>query len=575
MNQTELAELIFPDVKDTSYYEERYPERSLPEGAVVTRFAPSPTGFVHIGALEQCIIETSLTKRTGGVLILRIEDTDGKRKVENGVRGIIDSLKDFDIVFDEGMTSETDEIGAYGPYIQSKRRDIYRAYAKKLIAEDKAYPCFASEEDLAEIRRRQEAEECPDIGYYGEWALYRRLPAEEAARRIAVGDKYVVRFKSSGKQGEYISHKDVIKGKTKLPQNILDVVIIKGDGLPTYHFAHAVDDHLMRTTHVIRSNEWFPSVPLHLELFYALGFKAPKYCHYAPMLKSEIKTDNDGNIVYDKDGNPAAFKRKISKRKDPEAAVGYYHREGIPAESVKEYLMTVANSDFEMWRSQNPDADLYDFPFELKKMSTTEGALFDMDKLIDVSKNVIAGFSAEKVYKDAYDWALRYDEDLKKMLDDGDYSVRVLGIERGANIKKKRKDIGKWSDVRDYISYMYDDFFYTNDLKYEYQLIDEPETLKKIFKLYAEKYYDEADENQEWFNKIKDLAEEIGYAREVKLWKQDKEKYPGHVGDVSTALRIAVTGRANTPDLCSIMKVMGRARVLKRLEYAAESLARI
>ncbi len=572
MTKKELAELIFPDAKEASFYEEKYPERLLPEGAVVTRFAPSPTGFVHIGALEQCIIETSLTKRTGGVLILRIEDTDSKRKIENGVCGIIDSLKDFDIVFDEGMISETEEKGAYGPYIQSKRRDIYQAYAKKLIAEDKAYPCFASEKELADIRKQQEDEKCPDIGYYGKWALYRELPSEEAAKRIKNGDEYVIRYKATGKQGGYITHKDVIKGKVELPQNILDVVIIKGDGLPTYHFAHAVDDHLMHVTHIIRSNEWFPSVPLHLDLFRALDFKTPKYCHYAPMLKSEIKTDDEGNILYDEKHEPLTFKRKISKRKDPEAAVGYYHKEGIPSESVKEYLMTIANSDFEMWRSQNPNTGLFDFPFQLKKMSTTEGALFDMDKLIDVSKNVIAGFTAEKVYEDAYAWALRYDEDLKKMLDDRDYSIRVLGIERGADIKKKRKDIGKWSDLRDYISYMYDDYFYTDNIKYEYQLIDDPETLKKLFTLYGEKYYDETDENPEWFNKIKDLAEEIGYAREVKLWKQNKELYPGHVGDVSTALRIAVTGRANTPDLCSIMKVMGRARVLKRLEYAISCL---
>ena len=572
MTRSELAELIFPDAKDTSYYEEKYPERQLKEGAVVTRFAPSPTGFVHIGALEQCIIETSLKKQTDGVLILRIEDTDQKRKVENGVQGIIDSMKDFDIIFDEGMTSETESVGNYGPYIQTQRREIYQAYAKKLIAEDKAYPCFASEDDLAELRKKQEAEKCDNIGYYGKWALYRDLSADEAASRIKNGDPYVIRFRSEGKEDGRITHKDMIKGKVEMPQNILDVVIIKGDGLPTYHFAHAVDDHLMHTTHVIRSNEWFPSVPLHLELFRALGFKAPKYCHYAPMLKSEAKTDENGNIIYDPDGREVTFKRKISKRKDPEAAVSYYHKEGIPSESVKEYLMTIANSDFEMWRQQNPDADLYDFPFKLKKMSTTEGALFDMDKLIDVSKNVIATFSAEKVYEDAYEWAKRYDSTLKSMLDDKEYSIKVLGIERGAEIKKKRKDIGKWSDVRDYISYMYDSQFYCGEPTYEYQLIKDPETLSKIFELYADKYYDEADDNQAWFNKIKDLAEETGFAREVKLWKQDKEKWPGHVGDVSTALRVAVTGRSNTPDLCQIMHVMGTERVKTRLRYAAEKL---
>ena len=571
MTYTQLADLIFPDAKDTSYYEEKYPERQLPEGAVVTRFAPSPTGFVHIGALEQCIIETSLKKQTDGVLILRIEDTDQKRKIENGVQGIIDSMKDFDIVFDEGMTSETQSNGDYGPYIQTQRRDIYQAYAKKLISEGKAYPCFASEDDLVELRKKQEAEKCDNIGYYGKWALYREMNPDDAAERIKNGDSYVIRFRSEGKEDGRITHKDMIKGKVDLPQNMLDVVIIKGDGLPTYHFAHAVDDHLMHTTHVIRSNEWFPSVPLHLELFRALGFKAPKYCHYAPMLKSEAKKDENGNAILDEDGNVETFKRKISKRKDPEAAVGYYHQEGIPAESVKEYLMTIANSDFEMWRQNNPDADLYDFPFKLKKMSTTEGALFDMNKLIDVSKNVIATFSAQKVYDDSYEWAQRYDSALAKMLADKEYSLRVLGIERGAEIKKKRKDIGKWSDLRDYISYMYDDCFYGN-IKYEYQTISDKATLTKLFELYADKYYDESDDNQTWFNKLKDLSDEIGYAREVKLWKQDKDKWPGHVGDVSTAIRIAVTGRANTPDLCQIMSIIGTKRIKERLRHAIDSL---
>ena len=571
MTRQELADLIFPDVEETSFYEEKYPERDLPEGAVVTRFAPSPTGFVHIGALEQCIVETSLKKQTDGVLILRIEDTDQKRRVENGVQGIIDSMKDFDIIFDEGMVSETESSGAYGPYIQTQRGPIYRAYAKRLIIEDKAYPCFATEEELVELRKKQEAEKLNNIGYYGKWAVYRDLPIDEAAERIRKGDPYVIRFKAMGREDGRITHKDMIKGKVEMPQNILDIIIIKGDGLPTYHFAHAVDDHLMHTTHVIRSSEWFPSVPLHLELFRALGFKAPKYCHYAPMLKSEAKKDEEGNPILDENGDPVTFKRKISKRKDPEAAVSYYHKEGIPAESVKEYLMTVANSDFEMWRQNNPDKDLYEFPFALKKMSTTEGALFDMDKLIDVSKNVIATFSAQKVYEDVYGWACRYDETLKTMLDDQEYSLKVFGIERGAEIKKKRKDIGRWSDVKDYISYMYDDQFY-GKTDYDYQTITDPETLKKIFSLYVEKYYDPADDNQAWFDKMKDLAEEVGYAREVKIWKKDKENWPGHVGDVSTAIRVAVTGRRNTPDLREIMSVMGKERVAARLKYAGSRI---
>ncbi len=572
MNRQELADLIFPDAKDISYYEEKYPERDLPEGAVVTRFAPSPTGFVHIGALEQCIVETLLVKQNKGVLILRIEDTDQKRKVENAVQGIIDSMRDFDIVFDEGMTGETESAGDYGPYMQTLRKEIYEAYAKYLLINDRAYPCFATEEDLADLRKKQEAAGLDTIGYYGDWAIYRDYPADKAAERIKAGEPFVIRFRSTGKADGKITHRDLVKGKVDLPQNIMDIVLIKGDGLPTYHFAHAVDDHLMHTTHVIRSNEWFSSVPLHLELFYALGFKAPKYCHYAPMLKNDVKTDAEGNPVMDENGDPVTVKRKISKRKDPEAAVSFYHEAGIPAESVKEYLMTIANSDFETWRKNNEEADLYTFPFSFKKMSTTEGALFDMDKLLDVSKNVIARFSAEKVYEDVCAWAQRYDGALSSMLADREYSLRVLGIERGTEIKKKRKDIGKWSDVRDYISYMYDDTFERPDPKSAYPELFDPDTLKQIFTLYPEEYYDPSDDNQTWFERMKDLAERLGFAREVKIWRKDPENWPGHVGDISTAIRVCLTGRRNTPDLYQIMQVMGEERVRIRFEQAVKCL---
>ncbi len=572
MTRQELADLIYPDAKDVSFYEERYPGRDLPEGAVVTRFAPSPTGFVHIGALEKCIVETLVVRQSEGVLILRIEDTDQKRTVENGVQGILDSMRDFDIEFTEGMVSETDSVGDYGPYRQTLRREIYEAYAKYLIENDRAYPCFATEEELADLRKRQEEAGLDTIGYYGEWAIYRDYPAEEAARRIEGGEPYVIRFRSTGKPDGKITHRDLVKGKVEMPQNIMDVVLIKGDGLPTYHFAHAVDDHLMHTTHVIRSNEWFPSVPLHLELFFALGFKPPKYCHYAPMLKTDVRRDDDGNVILGEDGEPVTYKRKISKRKDPEAAVSFYHEEGIPADSVKEYLMTIANSDFEMWRKNNEDADLYSFPFSWKKMSTSEGALFDMDKLIDVSKNVIARFSAQKVYDEVTAWAARYDEVLFGVLQDEEYALKVFGIERGPEIKKKRKDIGRWSDVRDYVSYLYDELFDSADIDYEYQLISDPETLTQIFTLYPEEYYDPADDNSQWFERIKDLAERLGYAREVKIWKQDPESWPGHVGDVSTAIRVGLTGRRNTPDLYQIMQVMGEERIRARLQLAMERL---
>ena len=407
MNYKELANLIFPNARDISYYEEKYPQRNLPEGAIVTRFAPSPTGFVHIGALMQCVVESVLTKRTKGVLYLRIEDTDGKREIENGVSEIVRAMKDFNIEFDEGMINEEDEKGVYGPYKQSKRKEIYQSYAKYMIEQGKAYPCFCSPEELDEIRAKQEAAKIR-TGYYGVWAKCRNLSLEEMAEKIKNGEKFVIRFKSQGREDKKIKHKDVVKGNMDFPENDQDIIIIKGDGLPTYHFAHVVDDHLMRTTHVIRSDEWVSSIPLHLQLFYEMGFKAPKYCHYAPIMKEE-----DGK------------KRKISKRKDPEAAVSFYSEMGIPNEAVKDYLMNIANSSFENWRKQNPDKDIAEFDLQLNKMSVS-GSLFDMVKLLDVSKNTISRFDAEKVYNLAVDWARQYDKELEKMLEDREYSLKVF-----------------------------------------------------------------------------------------------------------------------------------------------------
>ncbi|MBO6233136.1 MAG: glutamate--tRNA ligase, partial [Clostridia bacterium] len=463
MDYKDLANLIFPDVKEISYYEEKYPERNLPEGAVVTRFAPSPTGYVHIGGLYQCVLEEVLTKRTNGVLYLRVEDTDQKREIENGINGIIDSLKNFDINYDEGMTTESEEKGNYGPYKQSLRGEIYQAYAKYMIEQGKAYPCFCSQEELDEIREKQTAAKVRP-GYYGVWAKYRTLTVEEAAEKIKNGEKFVVRFKSPGREDRKIKHKDVIKGNIEFPENDLDIVIIKGDGLPTYHFAHVVDDHLMRTTHVIRCDEWVSSIPIHLQLFYEMGFKAPKYAHYAPIMKEE-----DGK------------KRKISKRKDPEAAVEYYYKEGIPSQSVKEYLLNIANSSFENWRRANPDKSINEFDFQLNKMSVS-GALFDMVKLLDVSKSVISRMTAEEVYEKASKWASEFDEELSNLLKDKEYALKVFGIERGN--KKPRKDIAKWSDVMENIDYMYDEYFYAKEPNREYQVINEKEDISKILSLY-------------------------------------------------------------------------------------------
>ena len=544
MDYKDLANLIFPDAKEISYYEEKYTERNLKERAVVSRFAPSPTGFVHIGGLYQALVAKEMTKKTDGVFFLRVEDTDQKREVENGVTGIVNSLKDFDILPDEGMITETEEKGNYGPYRQSLRKDIYQAYAKYLLEQGKAYPCFCSAEEVEEIRKKQESAKIRP-GYYGVWAKCRNLTVEEAAEKIKNGENYIIRFKSPGREDRKIKHHDIIKGNVDFPENDQDIVIIKADGLPTYHFAHAVDDHLMRTTHVIRSDEWLSSVPLHLQLFHELGFKAPKYAHISPIMKND-----NGN------------KRKLSKRKDPEAAVSYYKEEGIPVLAVKEYLLNIANSTFENWRRANPDKSIDDFDFNLNKMSVS-GALFDMVKLLDIGKTVISKMTAEEVYNCAMEWANEYDKELAEMLENKEYSLKVLGIERGN--KKPRKDISKWSDVKNSIIYMYDDKFFGGDVSYDYGKISDKAEIEKITKTYINEYFDINDDKDIWFNKIKDLAEKLGYAREVKAYKAEPEKWPGHVGDISTVLRVKLTGRQNTPDMYEIMQVLGKDSVEKRL----------
>ena len=547
MDYKDLANLIFPDSKDIKYYEEKYPKRNLNDGAIVTRYAPSPTGFMHIGGLYQALIAKKLTSQTDGVFFLRIEDTDQKREVENGVIEIINSLKDFKIEADEGMTSENTETGDYGPYKQSERKDIYQAYAKYLIEQGKAYPCFCSTDDLDETRNKQEAAKVR-TGYYGVWAKCRNYTVEEMIEKIKNGEPYVVRFKSPGREDRKIKHKDVIKGNVEFPENDQDIIIIKSDGLPTYHFAHAVDDHLMGTTHVIRGDEWLSSVPLHLQLFYELGFKAPKYAHIAPIMKND-----NGN------------KRKLSKRKDPEAAVSYYEELGIPAEAVNEYLLNIANSNFENWRRQNKDKDLSEFDLQLNKMSVS-GALFDMVKLLDIGKTVISKFTAEKVYEESLNWAKKHDVELTKMLEDKEYALKIFGIERGN--AKPRKDIAKWSDVKENIEYMYDYLFFAKEQEYPYQVINDKEEIEKILNLYIEKYYDDTDDKQTWFNKIKDLAGELGYAKEVKEFKANPDMYKAHVGDVSTVLRVALTGRTNTPDMYEIMQVLGKESIIKRFKVA-------
>ena len=544
MDYKDLANLIFPDAKDISYYEEKYPKRNLKEGAMVVRVAPSPTGNVHIGTIYQAFLNKKLAKQTDGVFFVRVEDTDQKREVENGINQIIETLNKFDLAPDEGMTSKTESKGAYGPYRQSLRKDIYESYAKYMLAQGKAYPSFESQEELDEMRKKQEAAKVR-TGYYGVWATSRNLSVEEATEKIKDGVPYIIRFKSLGREDRKIKHKDVIKGNVEFPENDQDIVIIKADGLPTYHFAHAIDDHLMGTTHVLRGDEWLSSVPLHLQLFQELGFKPPKYAHTPTLLK-----------------NDNGAKRKISKRKDPEAAATYYEEAGIPSDAVKEYLLNIANSTFENWRRANPDKSIDDFDFQLNKMSVS-GALFDMVKLLDVSKNVISKYSAQRVYDETIAWAKNFDTELAEMLSkDTEYSLKVLGIERGNT--KPRKDIAKWSDVKENISYMFNEKFDKN-ADFEYGKISDKSEIEKITKLYIEKYFDINDDKQTWFNKMKDLAEEVGYAREVKMYKTEPEKWPGHVGDISTVIRVSLTGRQNTPDLYEIMQVLGKETIIDRL----------
>ena len=547
MDYKDLANLIFPDINGIEYYEKKYPKRNLKEGAIVTRVAPSPTGNVHIGTLYQGFVAKKVAKQTEGVFFLRIEDTDQKREVENGINQIISAFSNFGIVPDEGMISETEEKGEYGPYKQSKRKEIYQAYAKYLIEQGKAYPCFCSGEEIEQMRQKQEQAKIRP-GYYGVWAKCRKLSIEEMSEKIKSGEKYIIRFKSPGREDRKIKHHDVIKGNVDFPENDQDIVIIKADGLPTYHFAHAVDDHLMGTTHVIRGDEWLSSVPLHLQLFHELGWKPPKYVHIAPIMKND-----NGN------------KRKLSKRKDPEAAVSYYAEEGIPQEAVKEYLLNIANSNFENWRRTNQDKSIDEFELQLNKMSVS-GALFDMVKLLDVGKNVISKYSSEKVYEEAYNWAKKYDEELLELLQNKEYSLKIFSIERGN--KKPRKDIAKWSDVKNSIIYMFDEKFFSKKQDYQYQIINNKEDISKILNLYIEKYYNQEDDKQTWFDKIKELSGELGYAKEVKEFKANPEKYKAHVGDVSTVLRVALTARTNTPDMYEIMRVLGKESIKKRFEIA-------
>ena len=550
MDNKLMAQLLFPDIDKTpADYEEMYPPRNLPEGARVTRFAPSPTGFLHFGSLFAAFIAAK-TAGKDGVFYLRIEDTDKKREVENGVIGMVKGLEQFGIIPDEGATGETSETGAYGPYTQSKRTPIYQAYVKDLVEKGLAYPCFMTEDEIAQVRSQQEAEKALP-GIYGKYAKYRDITADEAKAKIDAGEEYVVRLKSPGKPDGRIKFKDEVKGKIEIQENILDIVLLKKDGTPTYHFAHAIDDHLMRTTHVTRGDEWLSSVPIHLQLFYVLGFKAPKYAHISPIMKEDAETHG---------------KRKLSKRKDPEAAVSYYAEAGYPAGAVNEYLMTIANSNYEDWKRANKTGTIDDFAFALNKMSKA-GALFDMVKLHDISKTYISTLDTETVYNAVRAWSKEYDEELYNLITrDVDYAKKIFSIERGN--KKPRKDIGKWSEVKDYIAYFYDELF---DGKHEWAENVEPEDAKEILTKYLE-IYDPNGAAEDWFPQVKELAVSLGYAGMPKEYKQNPDAYKGHVGDVSGVIRVAVTGRLNTPDLYQIMQTLGYDKVKERITSAIAAL---
>lgn len=543
-----IAQLIFPDVdKTTEYYEELYPPRELPEGARVTRFSPSPTGYLHFGGLYASYASKLTAERSGGLFMLRIEDTDKKREVEGGVDCIINGLAAFGVAPDEGVTGQGTEKGDYGPYTQSLRREIYRAFAKKLVEEGRAYPCFCTPEELEDIRNRQENEDIK--GYYGKYAKCRDLSDEEIEEKIKNGVPFTVRLRSEGDISRKIRFDDMIKGKIEMSENVNDVVILKTDGIPTYHFAHAVDDHLMRTTHVVRGDEWIASVPLHLELFRSLGFKPVKYAHFAPIMKEE----NGG-------------KRKISKRKDPEANVTFYIEKGYPEESVREYILTILNSDFEDWRRANKTEDISKFPFNLKKMSLS-GALFDIVKFNDVSKNAISVMSAQKVYELVEKWAQDYDKELYELFTaDSEKAKAILNIDR--ENPKPRKDIACWSEVRDYVTYFYNEL-YTPDFTLPDRM--DKENAVEILGKYKDMYSD-SDSKDEWFAKIKELCALCGYAPNVKEYKQNPDAFKGHVGDVSSVIRVAVTSRVNTPDLYYIMQILGKDEVIRRIDSAIDSI---
>ena len=543
-----LAQLLFPHVSETpaQLLEQRFPQRQQREGAVVTRFAPSPTGFLHIGGVFTAMVAERAAHTTGGTIILRIEDTDKKREVEGGVDLIVRGLQDFGIRFDEGATGSDSEQGDYGPYTQSLRKELYHVFCKDLVEKGLAYPCFCTGEELEALRAKQEAEGATP-GYWGEAAVCRTRSLEETEQLLKAGKPYVVRLRSPGKPGGRVKFRDLVRGHIEMEENFLDVVLLKSDGVPTYHFAHVVDDTLMRVNQVIRGEEWIASAPIHLQLFWLCGLKAPKYAHLSPIMKEE-----NGS------------RRKLSKRKDPEAAVSYFTQEGYPAEAVLEYLLTIANSNFEDWRKQNRDSSCMDFPFQLKKLSAS-GALFDHAKLDSVSAEVISRMTAEQVYTQAAAWAKQEDPALYgRLTADPAYGKGIFSIDRGG--KKPRKDIVRWKDAGAYTAYFFDESFVREE---EAELA--PALQKQVLEAYLP-VLDAAADKDAWFEAIKSVCAPLGFSPDVKAYKAAPEQFAGHVGDVSGVIRIALTGRRNTPDLHAITALLGQTRCAGRIRSYLETL---
>jgi glutamyl-tRNA synthetase len=546
MNDLELADLLIPNVELTAAdMLGSYPERHLIEGAKVTRIAPSPTGFVHLGVVYAAIISERLAHQSSGVFYLRIEDTDKKREVKGGIQEIIRSLGYFNLCFDEGINEQGKEIGIYGPYKQSERKHIYRLFAKELIKKGMAYPCFCSVEKLDKIRELQK-EEKVQTGYYGKWTQCRDLSIDEIRKELADARPYVIRLRSPGVPDGKVACNDLIKGSISLPENIQDIVILKSDSMPTYHFAHVIDDRLMGTTHVFRGDEWLSSVPIHIQLFQIYGWRPPLYGHISPVMKMD-----------------GASKRKFSKRKDTEFAVNWYRRQGYSGAAVSEYLLSLINSNFDEWRIKNPEEPYGSFTVSIRKFSGS-GALFDINKLNNICRNIVASLSSEKIYDMLLVWAKDNDPDFYDLINIyKEYTVKILGIDKDP--KKPRKDIACWSDIKPVFGYFYDGFFNGRTV---WESLPENigiDDAMKIVKTYTD-IYDSEDDKTVWFEKIKTVCDKLGYARDMKTFREDPAAYRLHVGDIAMAIRIALTGRTNTPDLYEIMRIMGEKRVIERLK---------